>query len=189
LTAWDRNGGRAVTPTATDIVVKDIIFILIAIVIVIIIIVVIIVVVIVKEGWLNEVMVIFCSNGWRSVNEFSIMGFNRGQAWWWELLIGLLRGWQSMGWWRLWLTGHTIGCGVFCMNMIFEPSSIEKPADTVQTSKTRLSSCGGMKTIHLKYLDEAIPVQYVQIQPEGCDGEMIPRKWGAWKYWGKSEIH
>jgi len=42
-----------------------------------------------------------------------------------------------------------------CTNMIFEPSSIEKPVDTVRAGKTRLSSCGGMKTIHLKYLDEA----------------------------------
>jgi len=54
---------RAATPAAVEIVVKDIIFILIAVVIVVIIIVVIIVVIIVEEGWLNEVMVIFRSNG------------------------------------------------------------------------------------------------------------------------------
>ena len=75
------------------------------------------------------------------------------------LVVGPPRGW----------------CGMFRTNMVFESSSIEKPTDTSRTSKMRPSSCGGMKTIHFKYLRSYASTNDVQIQPERCNRKMMPQ--------------
>lgn len=89
------------------------------------------------------------------------MDFDGWSVWWWEMLlvVGPPRGW----------------CGMFRTNMVFESSSIEKPTDTSRTSKKRPSSCGGMKTIHFKYLRSYASTNDVQIQPERCNRKMMPQ--------------